>query len=367
MKKSLPIICLIFLLYPIICFGQLSEKESLVINKFGDQLKKDVEIDNIKGSISATVIKNNKIIWSNAYGYANRDKKILADTNTIYRIGSITKTFTATLLMLLVEDKKINLDDLAEKYVPEVKDLQGYSNKTKFTIRQLASHTSGLKREPDMARSNVGSIEQWERKLLSCLPNTSFNSNPGEQYLYSNIGYAILGLALERAANVPYIQMVQQRILTPLHMNQTFFALTKDRKPHLAEGLDNTKGPVNTDLPLQEHEGRGYRVPNGSLYSTPNDLAKFVMSFMGVSPLLKKSSIQEMQTVPVGGKNYGLGLSIVPSRIVNVIGHNGSVPGYTSQFFIEKDSQYAVILIRNSNAGNTDLGKDSLMLLKELK
>src|ERR1700761_5439687 len=150
MKKSLPIICLIFLLYPIICFGQLNEKESLVINKFGDQLKKDVEIDNIKGSISAAVIKNNKIIWSNAYGYANRDKKILADTNTIYRIGSITKTFTATLLMLLVEDKKINLDDLAEKYVPEVKDLQGYSDKTKFTIRQLASHTSGLKREPDM-------------------------------------------------------------------------------------------------------------------------------------------------------------------------------------------------------------------------
>lgn len=348
--------------------AQPSAKAMHLIDQFANQLKTDVATDNIRGSISAAVVKNNRIIWSAAFGYADRDKNIMADTNTIYRIGSITKIFTATLLMLLVEDKKIKLDDPVETYLPEVKNLKGYSGNTRITIRQLASHTSGLNREPDGPIEDTGPLDQWENILLTTIPKTSFNSKPGEGYLYSNVGYAILGLALSRAAGMPYMQLIQQRILTPLHMDQTFFALTDDRLPHLAQGLDNkVEGRINTSTPLRERPGMGFRIPDGSLFSTPRDLSKLAMAITGKLPLLTAKSRRQMQEVPGGGKNYAIGLMIVNSKILDAIAHDGSVPGYTSQLVMEQSSGYDVILMRNYNMGSTDLVKASLNLVKELK
>jgi CubicO group peptidase (beta-lactamase class C family) len=93
-------------------------------------------------------------------------------------------------------------------------------------------------------------------------------------------------------------------------MNDTFFALPDEKRARLAEGLDNNKGTVNTKLPLREIEGRGYRVPNGGIFSTPRDLAKFVIALMGTPELVSVKSLSEMQIVPPGGKNYGLGLML---------------------------------------------------------
>lgn len=348
-------------------FGQLNSKIVPIVNQFGNQLSADIEKDNLQGSISVAILKNDRIIWSGAFGYANREKKISADTATIYRIGSITKTFTATLLMMMVEEGRLKLDDPVEKYLPEIKNLNGYLDVDKITFRQLASHTSGLKREPDVSGANNGAIALWENKVLSCIPNTSFNSKPGQEFLYSNIGYAILGLAISRAFGVPYIQMVQQKILTPLHMQDTFFELPKDKAVRLAEGLDNNTGEVNTMLPKEEIEGRGYRVPNGGIFSTPRDLAKFIMIIGKKQSLLTNKSRRQMQVVPYSGKNYGLGLMVVSKRDIDAIGHNGIVPGYMAQFEIEQQSGYAVILMRNYNKGSTNLEAASLNLLRQLK
>ncbi|HTH82127.1 MAG TPA: serine hydrolase domain-containing protein [Mucilaginibacter sp.] len=139
--------------------------QSTIISDFGKQLSDDISRDNLHGSVSAAIIKNDKVIWSHAFGYANMTKDLPADTGSIYRIGSITKTFTATLLMKLVEEGKIKLYDPAEKYVPEVKTITGYAADTKFTIGQLASHTSGLMREPDVQGFDVGPIEKWKESL----------------------------------------------------------------------------------------------------------------------------------------------------------------------------------------------------------
>ena len=223
------------------CSGQESSRDSSIITEFSKRLSIDTKKDDVHGSISAAIIKNDKVIWAGAFGYATRDKDIAADTNTIYRIGSITKTFTATILMQLVEERKVKLDEPVEKYVPEIKSLKGYSDKTIITLRQLASHTSGLKREPDMPGASLGPVDQWESKLLSSIPYTSFKSSPGTCYQYSNLGYALLGLTLERASGVPYIQMVQQRIFTPLHMDNTFFLMPENKMAELAEGIVNFK------------------------------------------------------------------------------------------------------------------------------
>ena len=215
------------------CSGQGSSRDSNVIAEFGNQLNSDLKKDDIHGCISAAIIKNGKVIWAGAFGYATPNKDIVADSNTIYRIGSITKTFTAVILMQLVEERKVKLDDPVEKYLPEIKSLKGYSDKTIITLRQLASHTSGLERGPDKPGANRGPVDQWETKLLSCIPYTSFNSSPGISFHYSNVGYALLGLALERASGVSYIQMVQQRIFIPLHMDNTFFSVPEKRWPTL--------------------------------------------------------------------------------------------------------------------------------------
>ena len=349
------------------CFGQLSAGESMAISDFGKTLDDDLREDNLHSSISTVIIKNGKVVRAAAFGYAGMNRDIAADTSTIYRIGSITKTFTVVILLQLVEEGKIKLDDAIESFVPEIRSLRGYSDKTKITLRQLASHTSGLKREPEMPGSSIGPVEQWENKVLSCIPYTSFNSRPGEDFLYSNIGFALLGLALERASGTPYIQMVQQRIFTPLHMDDSFFIPPEEKKSRLAEGIENSnKGTINTSLPLKEIEGRGYRVPNGGIYSTPLDLAKFVISMTGKSALLKAESLAQMQHVPPGGRNYGLGLAIMHGGGLDIIGHDGSVPGYTAEFAIEQRKGYAVILMRNYNVGKTNLEGAARKLLKSL-
>jgi len=355
------------------CSGQGSSRDSSVIAEFGNRLSSDTRKDDVHGCISAAVIKNDKVIWAATFGYATRNKDNAADTNTIYRIGSITKTFTAVILMQLVEERKVKLDDPVEKYLPEIKSLKGYSDKTIITLIQLASHTSGLEREPGMPGASLGPVDQWETKLLSCIPYTSFNSSPGTSFQYSNIGYALLGLALERASSVQYVQMVQQRIFIPLHMDNTFFSVPENKMAELAEGFlspkENIIENINESPSSQERIDStlgGYTVPCGGIYSTSLDLAKFVIALMGKTPLLEPESLREMQVAPPGSRYYGLGLMLGRYKNLEFIGHGGFVQGYLAQFSIEKNNVYAAILLRNYNRGKTNLVVDSRKLLNEL-
>jgi CubicO group peptidase (beta-lactamase class C family) len=365
--RLLWLFCIVLLITIRTANAQSDPRFESLITEFSREVNTALQNDALNGSLSVAIIKNDKVIWLGAFGYADHDNNRLADTTTIYRLGSITKTFTAILLMQLVEEGKIKLDDPIEQYVPEIKNLDGYKLNGPLTFRELASHTAGLAREPNVKGADIGPVGKWENKLISCIPYTSFNSKPGQQFLYSNMGYAILGLALERVTGVPYMKMIQDRILTPLHMEDTFFELPANKNGRLAGGMENEKGTVNTALPLSELKGRGYRVPNGALFSTPKDLAKFLISLMGVSPVISKSSIAEMQQVPIGGHNYGLGLMLNRNAGQNIIGHDGSVPGYTSEYAIDQDSGYAVILMRNYNVGSINLVRTAYALLKQLK
>lgn len=306
------------------------------------------------------------MIWSSAFGYANQDSKEVADTRTIYRIASITKTFTATLLMLLVEDKIVNLDDPAEQYLPEVVNIIGYSKDTKFTLRQLASNTSGLMRWSEMSGANFGPVNEWDKITLSSLSSLRFESKPGDHWLHSDVGFCILGLALERASGKPYMEMIKQRILDPLSMKNTFFAPNSACLSHVAQGLHNPDGVVDKRLPKSQLQGLGYGVPNSGLFSTPTDLAKFICTFIVKSGLLTKASIRKMQITPKGGKDYGLGIGLDPRTNVNLIGHSGLIPGYASQYLIDDDSKYSIILMRNYNVGSTILLDTAARFLRDI-
>ncbi|WP_339708258.1 serine hydrolase domain-containing protein [uncultured Kriegella sp.] len=366
-------LCAILILVFAGCFcpsyAQVGEENDLqsIIEEFRRRIENDVADDNVKGSISVAITKGDQIIWSGAYGAADFNSNIESDSTTIYRTGSITKSFTAFLMMQLVEDGTIKLNDPIEQYLPEIKGLIGYSNTAKINFQHLASHTSGLIREPKLDNAATGPIENWETKILQSIPKTSFKSKPGEQFGYSNIGYGILGLAISRAANKSFIELVKERIFNPLHMTNSFFIVPESRTDDLAKGMNlSPYGTINPDSEL-EHRGRGYKVPNGGIYSTPNDLAKFIASNLGYTGILQKNNLTIMHSKQTPEGNYGLGFFLYSDSTIKTVGHGGGVVGYTCHLVFEKESQYGVILMRNYNRGKTQLNAASHDLIRKLK
>lgn len=342
------------------------------IARFESKLAQDVAEDGV-GSISAGVVVGNDLVWAKGFGWADIERKIPADKETIYRTGSISKSFTAVLMMQMAEDGFFGLDDPVEKYFPAINNLSKKpENSPSITFRHLASHTAGLNREPKLRDAARGPISQWENKILSSIPQTSFRSSPGEQYSYSNIGFGILGLAVSRASGTPFIELVREHIFEPQGMKSSFFILTAEYLPHMAMGYVKRKeGTVSAEFPALEHAGRGYKVPNGGIYSTVGDLAKFIAGMTGAAPLKLFSEETRLEILkrqtPEGGGGYGLGFSIrIDKEGFQTIGHGGSVAGYNASMIFEPKSKIGVIIFRNYSRGKTNLGRASRALLKEL-
>jgi CubicO group peptidase (beta-lactamase class C family) len=237
-----------------------------IIAEFEGQLVSILKRDRTDASISFALINKSNIVYVNAIGHAKIVKP--ADSMSIYRIGSITKTFTAFLMMQLVEDGTIHLDEAVEIYLAEIKHIRGYDINRKITFRQLASHTSGMIREPRNFKSSTGGIELWENKTLISISKTSLKNQSGEKFLYSNIGYALLGLALSRAANKPFMELIEEKIFIPLGMTNTYFKIPTNKSNQLALGMGALfKNKINKRA-AKEHYGRGYKVPSGGIYST---------------------------------------------------------------------------------------------------
>ena len=305
------------------------------IDAFRERLRADVATDNV-GSITAAVVHGDRIVWAEGFGWADRDTRVPAGVETIYRIGSISKTFTAVVLAQLVDRKTIALDDPVEKYFPEVRGFTGARPEAKpITFRQLGSHTAGLIREPALQGAASGPIAEWEAKILASIPTTSFATAPGERYAYSNIGYGVLGLALSRAAKTPFMKLVEDGIFTPLGMTSSTFIMSDRLRPWLSVGYANSAAGIDADVPAREHLGRGYKVPNGGVYSTVVDLARFMGALTGASTMATTDAMRRTmltkQTPETGASGYGLGLQISASDgAATLAGHGGSVAGYTA-------------------------------------
>ena len=328
------------------------------------------------GGVSAGVVSSGKLVWSKHYGFADAEAKRVADDNTDYRIGSITKQFTALMLLQLVERGKLGLTDPLEKYVPEVRSVKGAPSGTPpITLLQVATMVSGLAREPGCANHSTGPVSGWKQKVLDCLPETTYQFEPGTQYLYSNIGYATLGLALERAAGQPYIAYVPEHILRPLQMTRSGYEPTPEIRANLAHGYTRAQGAAGVDRtgPDRELDGRGYRVPNGALFSTIVDLAKFAAWELGDGPagLLKKETQDANYTrtySSAGPLNSGYGLGFMAERrgALVFIGHGGSTSGYLSAVFVHRPSKLAVIVLHNSDSGGFNPTNEALRALATL-
>jgi CubicO group peptidase (beta-lactamase class C family) len=293
---------------------------------------------------------------------------------TYDRIGSITKQFTALMLLQLVERGKVRLSDPVVKFVPEFSQVKSpYPDAPPITLVQLATMTSGLAREPSGPFDHSsGSSAKWEQIVLSLLPRVTYAHEPGTRYLYCNIGYALLGLALGRAAGQPFTEYVQQQIIAPLDMTSTGWEPAPAMRPLLARGYDvDRSGKVDFAAPDKEWDGRGYRIPNGGLISTVKDLARFVAWELGFGPdtILKRETQQDnysrvMIAVADMSGGYGVGFQVQRRGALVAYGHGGSTSGFLSQALFERQSKTGVIVFRSVTGGKLRPGDVALKVLE---
>jgi CubicO group peptidase (beta-lactamase class C family) len=245
--------------------GQLKEIDAIVSASFAD--------DHV-GSVTVGVVSGSELIWTKSYGYADMEQHQAADKDTVYRVGSITKMFTAVMLEQLADDGKVHLSDPANRYFPQIDlVLDRPPGAVPVTLFELATHTSGLDMEPDNEEKyDHGPVADWQKILISSLPHVHYVFEPGTKASYSNVGYAILGAALSQAAAQPYVEYLPAHIFQPLGMAHTTLEFTPVVQSHLAKGYVVKQGTldVRPRLPGAEwgdlHNGRRPCSVHGSAF-----------------------------------------------------------------------------------------------------
>ena len=326
-----------------------------IIAAFAATVQEGVEADG-GGCVMVAVFNGNDVVWSNEFGLADVENNIPATAETIGRTGSISKSFTSVLICQLADQGVLRLDGPVQEHLPELAQLAGLpADAEPITYRMLASHTAGLIREPSSRQSMAsGPIHLWEEKVLESIPKTSFKTKPLTEYSYSNIGFGILGLAGSRAADKPVMALVEEQIFRPLEMeSSTFIVEAEEMKRRLAVGYlrDRTTGKLDATIPTREHLGRGYKVPNGGIYSTVGDLARFAAALMGESEseLLSAEMREQVFSAQHPATGYGLGFSIMQqSDKAHVVGHGGSVAGYRADLWFDLKSKWGVAMLRTT-------------------
>ena len=278
------------------------------------------------------VAGTNRIICSDAVGYADVAAKKPMKEDALFWIASMTKPFTAVAFMMLADDGKVSLDDPVAKYIPQMSNLWVTAAKTNdtltlkrlarpITLRHLLSHTSGLPFLTPILSADLTS-QPADQQVLSFTMNP-LEFQPGEGYRYSNEGIDTVGRVIEIVSGMPYERFVQTRLLDPLGMRDTTFFPTAEQVGRLAKpyGADKEKrGLVETKLPFMrppfDRPGR-YAEAGGGLFSTGGDLARFCQMLLnkgtcGGKRLLSESALAELKKIQTGQPNqkYGLGFAV---------------------------------------------------------
>ncbi|HDR7386443.1 D-alanyl-D-alanine carboxypeptidase [Bacillus toyonensis] len=279
---------------------------------------------------------NNGKTSSYTAGVADLSTKKPVKSDYRFRIGSVTKTFTATTVLQLVGENRVQLDDSIEKWLPGLIQGNGYDG-NQITIRQLLNHTSGIaeylkSKDADIINSKkTYTAEEIVKIGLSLPPDFS----PGKGWSYSNTGYVILGMLIEKITGNSYAEEIEKRIIEPLDLSNTFLPGNSPVIP----GKNHARGYVKTEG-TSELKDITYYNPSlansaGDMISNADDLNKFFSSLLS-GKLLKERELKEMlTTVPVEGKAVGdgYGLGIYETKLpngVSVWGHGGGIPGFTT-------------------------------------
>ncbi|HEU4602933.1 MAG TPA: serine hydrolase domain-containing protein [Steroidobacteraceae bacterium] len=319
-----------------------------------------------RGGFAFGLVERGKLTWTYCAGFAVEDSKRSATADDIYPIASATKMLTGLMLLQLVERGKVHLSDPVEKYVPEIgKMANPYPWAPPITLMQLATMTAGLQAGvsiPEDARSAVNAAPTWEEKFALVIPSLKFQYEPGTARHYSNAGYAILGLALSRAAKRAYEAYVAEEILKPLQMNDSAFFVPSAKEQRIVFGY-----VVNGS---KMKPARAFNEPNmilepaAGLLTTVGDLAKLMQFQLAggaprvLSDEMRKASYQ-LLVASDGDLKYGDGVGFAAVRDtgshLTALGHGGAFPdGFVASYEFDLPSQTGVILLANTYGGRAN-------------
>ena len=342
---------------------------------FESELKKITDKYDAVG-LAVVVVKNGKPVYEKAFGYKDLENKEPLTTDNLFRIASISKSFSSTAIMQLVEAGKVSLDD-------DISDLIGFKVRnpkfpnTKITLEMMLSHRSSLNDSNGYFTLDVldtTKTKDWQK---------SFNSyEPGTDYEYCNLNFNMIGAVLERLTNVRFDNYIKQQILNPLGLDAGYCvdSLDQGRIAKLYEKEDGKYVEQKAAYNPRSEEIRNYTMgvstpvfsPTGGMKISAHDLSKYMMMHMnygksGKTKIISKASSKKMQTGLSPKENYGLALlendRLIPGE--HMIGHTGSAYGLYSNMFFEPKKKFGFIVITNGCIPTLDRNED-IMMSKEV-
>ncbi len=315
-------------------YAQTLDKAKL--DQFFDRL---AEKNKAMGSL--TIAKDGKVLYTRAIGYSQisgTEKKPLTAANR-FRIASITKMFSAAMILQLVEEGKLKLTDTLDKFLPQI------PNAKKITIVQILAHRSGIPnvRRDQNSQGNVNTTPITKDEMLALIAKATPDFEPDSKQSYSNSGYFLLGLIIEKLTGKPYEEALKERITSKIGLKDTYTA---------TGSIDVNK---NESLTYMNLGGDWKQVPEthpsilfggGAIVSTPNDLAKFIQALFD-GKIVSKENLDQMKTIRDGD---GLGLGMEPFTFAGktFYGHAGGGDNYGAWLSYEPEEKLAVAYTTNA-------------------
>ncbi len=295
--------------------------------------------------LSIGIAKGDKILLAKGYGVADIELAVPATKETVYRIGSITKQFTAAAILLLVEDKRISLDDPITRFLPDYP-----AGDHKITIRHLLQHTSGIKSFTSLPsyRKEIRKDTSHE-EIIDRFKDIPLNFAPGEKFRYCNSGYYLLGVIVEKVAEKPYAEFLEQRVFQPLGLKKTSYDKQTRIIPNRASGYARGWSPLRN----APYVSMTQPFAAGALVSTVEDLIAWQRGL--VSGKLLGADSYKLMTTPGklnDGKpiNYGLGLFIRKINGHLAVRHGGGINGFRSDLAYYPDIDCTIAILANSES-----------------
>lgn len=295
-------------------------------------------------------MRNGKIIKAEGYGLANIELDVPVMPKTIFQSGSMGKQFTATAVMMLVEEGKISLDDKIKKYFPGAP-----ATWDNITVRNLLTHTSGVKNYTSKSATDFRK-DYTEDDFVKLAESMPLDFPPGTDWSYSNTGYVLLGILIHKVTGEFYGDFLQQRIFKPLGMTSTRIISERDIVPNRAAGYDLVKGQWKN----QEWVSPSLNTTaDGSLYFNVLDLAKWDAALY-TETLLKRADLDQMWTIAKlnDGKlnkgNYGFGWEINKMNGHKLIEHGGAWQGFTTMICRYVDDKLTVVVLTNLDSAHSN-------------
>lgn len=307
------------------------------------------------------------------FGFSGANQPTRPNEQTVYEIGSITKVFTGIALSQLVLAEKVTLDDCIGDYLPDLKVAPAIAA---ITLRQLATHTSGLPRLP----MNLLLPPDWNnpyahyqaKHLYRALTSLWLWRKPGKKFVYSNLGVGLLGHLLELKMGKPYETLIKEIICNPLQMQDTTISLTTDQQQRLISGYAaNGKAMPNWDI--------GVLAGAGGLRSTASDMLTFLVANLKTNEtslsqaLAYSHQVQFQQEMEIAGLGWAISeftqdqaTEHTSQRQKQVVyWHNGCTGGYASFMGFDKANQFGVVVLSNYAATNAALDRIGVSLIKD--